>query len=90
MFSRCSSMDYSIKIFAGIREAIDQDCISLQLDPGVTARDIKDQLAKQYPQFADLIRISRLAVSQAFVDDQQELFLAEPVELALIPPVSGG
>lgn len=83
-------MEYPIKIFAGIREAIGSDCISVQLDDGVTAKEVKERLAKQYPQSSDLIRLSRIAVSQAFVRDEDRLALPPGGEFALIPPVSGG
>jgi molybdopterin converting factor small subunit len=91
-FTEKFSMKCSIKIFAGLREAIGDESISIEMNSGVTAKQCKERLAARYPQVAELIAVSRLAVSQAFVNDEDRLPLdaSRAVEIALIPPVSGG
>jgi molybdopterin converting factor small subunit len=56
----------------------------------MTALECREKLAQSYPIAADLIRTSRLAVSNAFVSDEAPLIADSSIELALIPPVSGG
>ena len=86
---------YAVRIFAGIREAIGTEKVIIEIEPGTSAGEIKADLARRYPQAAELIRISRLAVSESFVDDEETIRLAgnshsNTLEIALIPPVSGG
>jgi molybdopterin converting factor small subunit len=86
---------YAIRIFAGIREAIGTDKVIIEIEPGTRAGEIKADLARRYPQAAELIRVSRLAVSESFVDDEETIGLEDSsrsntLEMALIPPVSGG
>jgi molybdopterin converting factor small subunit len=69
--------------------------VIVEIEPGTSAGEIKADLARRYPQAAELIRISRLAVSESFVDDEESIGLAgnshsNTLEIALIPPVSGG
>lgn len=86
-----------IKVFAGLREGLACDRVSFS-HPGagrsqaLTASVIKSFLAETHPNVAVLIQSSRLAVNHTFVDDDAslELALASGVEIALIPPVSGG
>jgi len=76
-------MKCSIKLFAGIRETIGAQDVSLDIYPGMTALECREKPG-------DLIRTSRLAVSNAFVLDEDPLIADSSIELALIPPVSGG
>lgn len=86
-----------IRVFAGLREGLACDRVSFSHSGSVppqvlTTRSIKSALVASYPAFAQLIHASRLAVNHTFVDDDAslELALTEGVEIALIPPVSGG
>jgi molybdopterin converting factor small subunit len=86
---------YAVRIFAGIREAIGTEKVIIEIEPGTRAGEIKADLARRYPQAAELICISRLAVSESFVDDEETIGLEDnsrsnTLEIALIPPVSGG
>jgi molybdopterin converting factor small subunit len=87
--------NYAVRIFAGIREAIGTEKVVIDIEPGTRAGEIKADLARLYPQAAELIRISRLAVRESFVDDEETIGLEDSsrsntLEIALIPPVSGG
>ena len=67
----------------------------IEIEPETRAGEIKAALARRYPQAAELIQVSRLAVSESFVDDEETIGLAgnshtNTLEIALIPPVSGG
>jgi molybdopterin converting factor small subunit len=86
---------YAVRIFAGIREAIGTEKVIIEIEPGTRAGEIKADLARRYPQAAELIQVSRLAVSESFVDDEETIGLEDSsrsntLEMALIPPVSGG
>jgi molybdopterin converting factor small subunit len=86
---------YAVRFFAGIREAIGTDQVMIEIEPETRAGEIKAALARRYPQAAELIQVSRLAVSESFVDDEETIGLEDSsrsntLEMALIPPVSGG
>ncbi len=87
--------NYTVRIFAGIREAIGTEKVVIDIEPGTRASEIKADLARRYPQAAELIRVSRVAVSESFVDDEETIgledsFRSNTLEIAVIPPVSGG
>ncbi len=75
-------------LFAGVRDAVGTDRIELTLPAGSTVRQLRERLLRAYPRAAALLRVSRLAVDADFVDDDAEL--RDGVEVAVIPPVSGG
>lgn len=86
---------HAVRIFAGIREAIGTDQVTIEIEPETRAGEIKAVLARRYPQAAELIQVSRLAVSESFVGDEETIGLSgnsrsNTPEIALIPPVSGG
>lgn len=86
---------HAVRIFAGIREAIGTDEVLIEIEPETRAGEIKAVLARRYPQAAELIQVSRLAVSESFVGDEETIGLSansrsNTPEIALIPPVSGG
>jgi molybdopterin converting factor small subunit len=85
-------MKHSIKVFAGIREAVGVESLTTEIVSGMTACRLKQQLASEYPVAAALIQVSRLAIDQSFVSDETHLLLnpKSVEEIALIPPVSGG
>jgi len=83
-------MKCTLRIFAGIREAIGSETIEIDFHQGLTARQFKDRLMDAYPHAADLIKISRMAVANAFVGDEETLVFDTTSDIALIPPVSGG
>jgi molybdopterin converting factor small subunit len=92
-----SQRTIQIKVFAGLREGLARDLVIFSLPltsrpEDLTTRVIKSSLVSTHPDLANLIQASRLAVNHTFVDDDAslELALAPGVDIALIPPVSGG
>ena len=88
---------HEIRVFAGLRDGLARDRVIFSFPGSVlpqdrTTRVLKTALAASYPDLAVLIKASRLAVNHTFVDDDAslELAFAPGVEIALIPPVSGG
>lgn len=78
-----------ILLFAGVRDAAGCDYIEVDVQDPATASDVIESAATAVPDAAELIRISRLAVDGRYVDGAYRLNPSD-LELALIPPVSGG
>ncbi|MEI8211598.1 MAG: MoaD/ThiS family protein [Planctomycetota bacterium] len=87
-----TEINLEIKLFAGLRERIGSPTLHVHCNPRTSAGDLKDLIAAICPDSKDLVRSSRVAVDRTFVDDARclELSADQPVEIALIPPVSGG
>ncbi|MFN9852135.1 MAG: MoaD/ThiS family protein [Planctomycetota bacterium] len=81
-----------VRLFAGAREAIGRECITIEVGEICTARVVKETIARMYPEIAPLVRASRIAAGNAFVadDDRLESAIETGKTIALIPPVSGG
>lgn len=78
----------NILLFGITREIIGSDKLVIPEDAGVKdVAGLRAWLAKSYPQFGGL-RSLVIAVDKEYADDNQTL--NENVEIALIPPVSGG
>ena len=82
-------MKISLMYFAALREALDlsEEVIEFSLSQ-MTGQELLDELSKRYPQAVDTLQSCTLA------QDMQYTALGEPiqpgVQVALIPPVSGG
>jgi len=71
-----------------VREQAGQAVLELVLEPGATAADLRDRLARDYPLVG--ILGERLAVSINLEHARYEDALSEGDEVALLPPVAGG
>jgi len=80
-------MKVTLLLFAGFRDALG-DRIVLDLPTGSTVAQVRERLAADHADQEGLLRVSRFARDVDFVPDDTEL--EDGVELALIPPVSGG
>jgi sulfur-carrier protein len=81
-------MKVIVHLFARARDLAGTATASLDMPHGATIADLRQQLASRYPPLVGLLSRSALAVNNEFADDS--LILAEPAEVALLPPVSGG
>jgi molybdopterin converting factor subunit 1 len=79
---------FQIRLFAAAKQAAKADSAEVTLAPPYTVADLRDQLARQFPQIAALIAQSRIAVNASYA--APESVLTNSDEIALIPPVSGG
>jgi molybdopterin converting factor subunit 1 len=77
-----------VRLFARARDLAGADSLHIELPDGATVADLRRQLAIVCPALAGLLRRSALAVANEFASDA--LILSEGVEIALLPPVSGG
>jgi molybdopterin converting factor small subunit len=78
-----------VLLFAGVRASTGTDFVDVSLPENPTASQVLAAVAAKYPDVADLIRISRLAVDGQYVAADHVINQGVG-EVALIPPVSGG
>jgi molybdopterin converting factor subunit 1 len=77
-----------VRLFARARDLVGTDVVRVELSDGATIADLRRRLAANYPRLASLLERSALAVENEFAADS--LVLSGHVEVALLPPVSGG
>lgn len=81
-------MTIKVLLFAAARQTAGDSSATVQLPDGASYAQLKTALAEQYPALAPIVSVSRLAAGGEFVSDESPV--DSNVELALIPPVSGG
>ena len=78
---------YQILLFGIAKDLLKSDKISYSVEELVSAGDLLAQLKKNYPVLSELPSL-RIAVDHHF--PKPEFLVEENMEIALIPPVSGG
>ncbi|MDF2938533.1 MAG: molybdopterin converting factor, large subunit [Paenibacillaceae bacterium] len=82
-------MQLTIQIFAGLADKMGGSTVTVTTDGDrLTAGELKQHLAREFPHAAASISVSFLARNHAYAQPDEEI--QEKDELALIPPVSGG
>ena len=81
-------MKIEVKLFAAAREKLGADAIEVQLAATATVADLRAALRDQVPQLQSVLATAQFAVDQQYVPDDFELH--PQMEVACIPPVSGG
>ena len=81
-------MRVRVLLFARARDLAGTASLSLELPDGATVADLRGTLAAAYPRLGEFLPRCAAAVGGEVASD--ELVLAEGVEAALLPPVSGG
>lgn len=79
---------FEILLFAIASELAKADAIDVDVEFPVTAGDLLALIGERVPSLVTWLPSCRLAVDRRFVSN--EYLLTEVVEVALIPPVSGG
>ena len=79
-------MRVKVLLFAGLREKAGQGEVDLELEPGMTAREVPGRIFGA--EMAVPPRSLRYAVNQDYVPEDK--VLGDGDEVALIPPVAGG
>jgi molybdopterin converting factor subunit 1 len=77
-----------VRLFARAKELAGRDGIEVDLPAGATVADLRARVAQQVPALAGLVRRCAVALGGEYATDADAV--AEGVEAALIPPVSGG
>jgi molybdopterin converting factor subunit 1 len=78
----------TIHLFARAKDLAGTDHILIALSDGATVAELRHQLVRQVPALEMLIARSAVAVENEYANDDQ--IIKPGVEIALLPPVSGG
>jgi len=79
-------MKVEVRFFARCREIVGEKQRAVELEDGMTLKDLKDLLMHEYPELKNL----RLIVSLNHAYADPEATLNDKDEIAVFPPVSGG
>ncbi len=79
---------HEILIFAVLRERLGRSSIAVRLPADATVASLLEATARQHPAIADVLPVCRVAIAHAFADPGDRV--PAGVEIALVPPVSGG
>jgi molybdopterin converting factor subunit 1 len=81
-------MTVTVRLFARARDLAGGDVLRLEVPEGVRVGDLRRALAEACPALARLQARCAIALDSDFADDSRPV---DPgVEVALLPPVSGG
>jgi molybdopterin converting factor subunit 1 len=78
----------TILLFAGLRARLGVDQIEVEIPEPTTVAGLLDRLAATHPQIGPSLATCRVAIDHAFAGAEE--IVREGMEIALIPPVSGG
>jgi MoaE-MoaD fusion protein len=78
----------SLLLFAGLRDAVGQRNVRLELAEDSTVLDLMRSLEAEYPPLGPLLERVVCAIDEEYVAREARLY--DGAEVALIPPVSGG
>lgn len=81
-------MRITVRTFAQAREATGAAVFPIELTPGACVRDALAEIERAHPALVSLSPVLATAVDGELV--KRDAALADGVELALLPPVSGG
>lgn len=81
-------MTARVQLFARCRELAGKGAMEVQLPAGATIADVRRRLAEVCPALAGMLPACALGVGGAIAGDAQPL--PAGVDVALLPPVSGG
>jgi molybdopterin converting factor small subunit len=81
-------MNVRVRLFAAARQALGRDAVELDLPPGTTIADLRGRLADEFPQLSALAPHMLFAIDAEYAGDATPI--PAGVEVACIPPVSGG
>lgn len=81
-------MRVHVKLFAGVRQAAGCGELAVEVPDGASIGDVRAALERQVPSAQRLVARAMFASGREYATDQTPV---DPtVELACIPPVSGG
>lgn len=81
-------MKVNVKLFAAARQYCGCDDVTIELGDDATVRELRASLAIDYPALDAILPASMIAIDHDYAADDRSL--DDGVEVALIPPVSGG
>jgi len=81
-------MKLSVRLFAAAKQAVGRDAIDVELPGDATIGELRNQLAAELPQLANLVQQAMFSIDAEYAGDTQRIH--PNADLACIPPVSGG
>ena len=81
-------MEITLTFYAVLQELISEEPFSLEIPEGCAAKQVIELLSQNYPIASPILKSTRLAHHDDYVDKQS--VLCDGAEYCLIPPVSGG
>jgi molybdopterin converting factor subunit 1 len=81
-------MMIAVRLFARARDLAGSDVLSVEVPASATVADLRERIRIDCPALTDLLARSRIAVGDEFAEDDGKL--KPGVDVAIIPPVSGG
>lgn len=81
-------MKIQVRLFAGVKQLMQADAISLELPENAAIADVRRALIDQAKDGRELLARCMFAIDSDFASD--ETVVSPEQEIACIPPVSGG
>ena len=81
-------MKVAVKMFAVARQLAGRDSVVVEVRDGATVAELRRQLIDEVPALATVISHIRFAVGAEYATDA--MVINPSVDIACIPPVSGG
>lgn len=80
-------MKVELKAFGIAKDILGNSKLEIELETGSSVADLKNHIAKAYPDFQRLAHFN-IAINEEYALDEDEI--ASGDEIVVIPPVSGG
>lgn len=77
-----------IRLFATLKDRAGASEIALAMGDELSVRELREEVARQHPNLAELVARSVVSVNQEFAFNDDRVRASD--EVALFPPVSGG
>ena len=88
MYKEITKQLLSVKLFASLRQAMNSDNVSVEIQEPITILQLKEIILKNHPKLKELNIPFFVNVNYEFAKDST--IIKSTDEVALIPPVSGG
>lgn len=80
-------MKVELKAFGIAKDILGKSKLEIELENGSRVADLKNHIAKAYPDFQSLTHFN-IAINEEYALDEDEITSGD--EIVVIPPVSGG
>lgn len=81
-------MKVVVRLFGVLRQQCGSESVELEVPPATTAGQLRAAVARRIPELAAVVGRSMIALNRQYAADDDDIDPA--VEIACIPPVSGG
>jgi molybdopterin synthase catalytic subunit len=81
-------MKVSLRLFAGLREAVGRREIELELPEGARVADLKARMGADFPAVGPMLKTVVFAIDDEYIPAEERLH--DGARVSAIPPVSGG